>query len=430
MQFRALRRWTATPVPVLVALTFAAFGGGALAGRLSFATTRDESPYHDFSQLGRVMVLVENQYVEPVDHQKVVEGAIKGMVRELDPHSVYMPPDEFRLFQSDTEGKFGGIGVEVDLDDDVITVIAPIEGSPAERAGIRSGDRIVAVDGQGARGEPLDKLIRKLRGAPESKVQIAVKRAGTDTPIVFDLVREQIKVTSVVGKRLSADVVYLRVKQFQEGTHLEFLKTVGRLRQESPRPFTGVVLDMRANPGGLVDEASAISDEFLTSGTIYSTRHRGEVVEEIKAHGGGALVGIPMAIVVNEYSASAAELVAGSLQDNHRAKVVGAATFGKGSVQTILELPGGAGLKLTTMRYYTPNGRSIQAQGIQPDLVIDGERRADDPLAITREKDLEGHLPAEGKSVSPDAQLYRKPGAPTVARNKGFAGPRTAASTN
>ena len=166
MQFRALRRWTATPAPVLVALTFAAFGGGALAGRLSFATTRDESPYHDFSQLGRVMVLVENQYVEPVDHQKVVEGAIKGMVRELDPHSAYMPPDEFRLFQSDTEGKFGGIGVEVDLDDDVITVIAPIEGSPAERAGIRSGDRIVAVDGQGARGEPLDKLIRKLRGAP------------------------------------------------------------------------------------------------------------------------------------------------------------------------------------------------------------------------------------------------------------------------
>ena len=153
------------------------------------------------------------------------------------------------------------------------------------------------------------------------------------------------------------------MKQFQEGTHLEFLKTIGRLRQESPRPFTGVVLDMRANPGGLVDEASAISDEFLTSGTIYSTRHRGEVVEEIKAHGGGALVGIPMAIVVNEYSASAAELVAGSLQDNHRAKVVGAATFGKGSVQTILELPGGAGLKLTTMRYYTPNGRSIQAQG-------------------------------------------------------------------
>ena len=163
---------TRPSLTALAALTLAAFGGGALAGRLSHASARDESPYSDFGQLGRVLVLVENQYVEPVDHKKVVEGAIKGMVRELDPHSAYMPPEDFRLFQSDTEGKFGGVGVEVDLRDDAITVIAPIEGSPAERAGIRSGDRIVAVDGQGARGEPLDKLIRKLRGAPGTKVQI------------------------------------------------------------------------------------------------------------------------------------------------------------------------------------------------------------------------------------------------------------------
>src|SRR5215831_1022891 len=182
----------------MAALTLAALAGGAVAGRLSHASTRDESPYGDFGQLGRVLVLVENQYVEPVDHKRVVEGAIKGMVHELDPHSAYMPPDDFRLFQSDTEGKFGGVGIEVDLRDDAITVIAPIEGSPAERAGVRSGDRIIAVDGIGARGEPLDKLVRKLRGAPGSRVQLTVRRSGADAVLVFDLVREQIQVASVV----------------------------------------------------------------------------------------------------------------------------------------------------------------------------------------------------------------------------------------
>jgi len=190
-------------VSKIAALSLAAFGGGTVAGRMSHASTRDESPYSDFGQLGRVLVLVENQYVEPVDHKRVVEGAIKGMVHELDPHSAFMPPDDFRLFQSDTEGKFGGVGIEVDLRDDAITVIAPIEGSPAERAGIRSGDRVVAVDGQPARGEPIDKLVRKLRGAPGTKVQISVRRAGVENPVTFDLVREQIKVTSVVGKRMA-----------------------------------------------------------------------------------------------------------------------------------------------------------------------------------------------------------------------------------
>jgi len=412
----------------LAALTLAAFGGGAFAGRLSHATGRDESPYGDFGQLGRVLVLVENQYVEPVDHKKVVEGAIKGMVHELDPHSAYMPPDDFRLFQSDTEGKFGGVGVEVDLRDDAITVIAPIEGSPAERAGIRSGDRIVAVDGQGARGEPLDKLIRKLRGAPGTKVQIGVRRAGSDSTLTFDLVREQIKVTSVVGKRLNSDILYLRLKQFQEGTHQELVQTLARLRAESPAPFAGVLLDMRSNPGGLVDEASEIADEFLQSGTIYSTRHRGEVVEEVRAKGGGALVGVPMAVLVNEYSASASELVAGSLQDNHRATVVGAPTFGKGSVQTILELPAGAGLKLTTMRYYTPSGRSIQAQGIQPDILVESSRLADDGTKVTRERDLEGHLPAEGQATPRGATVFRQPGdAKNDKSSYPDAGPRTAA---
>jgi carboxyl-terminal processing protease len=425
------RSWFAAPSRLrFLAFTLAALLGGALGGRLSQASTQGESPYGDFGQLGRVLVLVEKQYVEPVDHKRVVEGAIKGMVHELDPHSAYLPPEDFRLFQSDTEGKFGGVGIEVDLRDDAITVIAPIEGSPAERAGVRSGDRIIAVDGQPARGEPLDKLVRRLRGAPGTKVQIGVRRASSEAPLTFDLVREQIKVASVVGKRLLSNVLYLRLKQFQEGTHDELMSTLARVRGETPAPFAGVLLDMRGNPGGLVDEAAEIADEFLATGIIYSTRHRGEVVDEVRAEAGGALVGPPMAVLINEYSASAAELVAGSLQDNHRATIIGAPTFGKGSVQTILELPGGAGLKLTTMRYYTPSGHSIQAQGIQPDILVESTRVATEPGRLIREKDLEGHLPAEEKAQVRSTQVVRKPDGPKVANSDSpdmDMGPRTAA---
>jgi carboxyl-terminal processing protease len=410
-------RKTVRPLPLLAALTLAAFTGGALVGRLSFATTREESPYRDLAQLARVLVLVENQYVEPVDHKRALEGAIKGMVRELDPHSAYLPPEDYRIFQSDTEGKFGGVGIEVDLRDDAITVIAPIEGSPAERAGIRSGDRIVSVDGVSARGEPIDRLVRRLRGTPGSRVQVGARRPETETTMMFDLVREQIKVASIVAKRLDSDVLYVRLKQFQEGTHRELLDAVGRARRESPRPFTGVLLDMRSNPGGLVDEASEVADEFLTEGAVYSTRHRGQVVEQVTARSGGALANLPTTVLVNEYSASAAELVAGALQDNHRATVVGAPTFGKGSVQSIVDLPSGAGLKLTTMRYYTPSGHSIQAQGIQPDILVESSRAAVSPLGVTRERDLEGHLPAEGEATTrKGVPVYRSPTPPDGAK--------------
>jgi carboxyl-terminal processing protease len=390
------RSWLA-----VIGLGAAAFAGGAAVGRVSFATSRDESPYAGLEQFGRVLVLVENHYVEPVDRKRTLQGAIKGFVRDLDPHSSFMPPEDYRLFRSDTEGTFGGVGVEVDLRDELITVIAPIEGSPAERAGIRSGDKIIAIDGRPARGEPIDKLVRMLRGAPGTSVEVAIRRAGSESPLVFRLVREQITVTSVVAKRLSGDVLYLRLKQFQQGTHDEMLAAIGNVRAAAP--ITGVVLDMRNNPGGLVDEAALVADELLEDGAIYSTRHRGQVVDEVHAHGGGALVRLPAAVIVNEYSASAAELVAGALQDNRRASIVGAQTFGKGSVQSILELPGGAALKLTTMRYYTPSGRSIQAQGIAPDVAVEAGRPAGDPIGVTRERDLEGHLPAETAAGRADA---------------------------
>jgi len=413
-----------------VLLTCAAFAGGAWLGKSSLATTRDESPYGELAQLGRVLVMIENQYVVPVEHQKVVQGAIKGMVRELDPHSTYMTPEEFRIFQSDTEGRFGGVGVEVDLRDEAITIIAPIEGSPADRAGILPGDRIVAIDGRGARGEPLEKLVRKMRGAPGSKVQVSVRRSGRDAPLTFDLVREQIRVASVVAARLAGDVLYLRLKQFQDGTHDEMLAALGQLRRASSVPYRGIVLDMRTNPGGLVDEASEIADEFLQAGTIYSTRHRGTVVDEVTARSGGALTEGRMAVLVNQYSASAAELVAGCLQDNGRATIIGNGTFGKGSVQSIVELPEGAGIKLTTMRYYTPKGRSIQAAGISPDIVIESPTTTRDPFDFMFERDLDGHLPPEGPPPAKPLAVYRAPAAPapsSSSASRGSALPRTSA---
>jgi carboxyl-terminal processing protease len=400
----------------VLGLGVAAFGGGAVTGRVSSATVRDQSPYAGLDQLGRVLVLVENQYVDPVDRKRLVEGAIKGLVGDMDPHSSFMPPEDYQLFKSDTEGTFGGVGVEVDLRDELITVIAPIEGSPAERAGIRSGDKIISVDGHAARGEPIETLVRRLRGAPGTSVDVAVRRADAEKLLVFHLVREQINVTSVVAQRLAGDVLYLRLKQFQQGTHDEMLADVGQVRAASSSPLVGVVLDLRNNPGGLVDEAALVADELLGDGCIYSTRHRGRIVDEVRAHRGGALRSLPAAVIVNEYTASAAELVAGALQDDRRATLVGAQTFGKGSVQSIFELPGGAGLRLTTALYYTPSGRSIQARGIAPDLLVKSAQPAAEVLGVTRERDLEGHLPAQtpradGRSR---AVFWSDGGAPTT----------------
>jgi carboxyl-terminal processing protease len=359
------------------------------------AVTREQTPYAAISQLSRVLVLVENNYVEPVDRSRILQGAIKGMVAELDPHSSYMPPEDFKEFQSETQGSFGGIGIEVDARQDSITVIAPIEGSPAARAGIRSGDKIVTIDGKPTRGQPLERIVRTMRGAPGTRVKVGVMRQGVDAPIEFELVREQVRMVSVVARHMEGDIAYLRIRQFQQGTRDDFLRAVGTIREQGKGRIAGVVLDMRSNPGGLVDQATAIADDILDRGTIYTTRHRGKIVEEATAASGGALARVPVTVLVNEYSASAAELLAGAIQDHKRGVIVGAVTFGKGSVQSILELPGGAGLKLTTMLYYTPSGRSIQADGIHPDVVLPSGAQANAAFPVLRERDMEGHLPSE-----------------------------------
>jgi carboxyl-terminal processing protease len=386
-----------------------AFGGGALATTFGAsraeATSRDSSPYAATLQLGRVLVEIENSYVEPVDRKKLVDGAISGMVASLDPHSAYMPPQDFAVFQSDTEGKFGGVGVEVDGRGDVLTVLSPIEGSPAERAGIKSGDRIVAIDGAEAIGTSLDKLTRKMRGAPGTHVKLSIVRAGVAHRLEFDLVREEIHVPSVAARMLEGNIAYVRVKQFQERSHQELVAAAARLRREAKGKIAGVVLDMRNNPGGLVDEAAEIADEFLPSGGIFTTRHRGEIIDDVKAKGGGAFADVPTVTLVNEYSASAAELVAGALQDNKRTIVVGANTFGKGSVQAIIGLPGGAGLRLTIARYYTPSGHAIQGDGVHPDVVVESTRVAAPAAPIVRERDLEGALAPEGTPRTPKADV-------------------------
>ncbi len=384
------------PAARVALFALALFAGGFTATELASARTADSSPYAMLQQMARVLVLIENDYVEPVDRARLVQGAIKGMVAELDPHSDYLTPEDYAIFQSDTEGRFAGVGVEVDFRDDYVTVIAPIEGSPAERAGIRSGDRIIAIDNGSVRGKSPDQLVRIMRGKPGTQVTLTVRRKGSDKLLYFSLTREIIKVSSVTGKLLAGDVAYVRIKQFQDGTHEELLQTIAKLRERAHGKLQGVLLDLRNNPGGLVDEASGVADEFLSGGTIYTTRHRGKIVDTVTATSGGAFASGPVVALVNEYSASAAELVAGALQDQHRASLVGARTFGKGSVQTIVDLPGGAGLRLTTMRYYTPSGRSIQAQGVMPDVKVAAAVVPDKTFGVVRESDLENHLPAEG----------------------------------
>ena len=382
----------------------------AIAG----AKHHERSPYEVLDQLARVLTLVEREYVEPVDRSRLLTGAIKGMVSELDPHSAYLPKRDFTIFRGDTEGRFGGVGVEVDFEVDYVTVIAPIEGSPAARAGIRSGDHIVAIDGLPVSGQSPQDLVRVMRGKPGSVVTLTVHREGSEKELYFRLTREVIEVASVATRLLDGNVAYVRIKSFQSGSHEELVDGIGKLNRQAGRDLVGMVLDLRSNPGGLVDEAVAIANEFLTGGVIYTTRHRSEVIDEVVATVHGSFRRGPVVVLVNEYSASAAELVAGALQDQRRATVVGARTFGKGSVQSIIELPDGDGLRLTTMRYYTPSGRAIQARGITPDVLVDAAYLPDRSFGVIRESDLENHLEKEATG-----QEGGDPEGPADAQNRG-----------
>ena len=384
---------------VFVALLAAAYLGGVATTRVANAVPRRHSPYQNLGVLARVMTHIEASYVDPVDQDKLVYGAIRGMVGTLDPHSSFMDPEEYRLLQSDTSGRFGGIGIEIDARDRKLTVVAPLDGTPAAAAGIRSGDQIVEINGRPTDGMSIDDAVRIMRGEPGTRVRIKLVRIGVTAPIELQLVRAIIRVDSIEARLLERGIGYVRIKTFQERTVEQLRRELDRLTQESRGTLTGLVVDMRNDPGGLLDQAILVADEFLSEGVIVTTRgQQGTVVEEDRAHARGTRPPFRMVVLVNEYTASASEIVAGALQDHGRAVVIGRRTYGKGSVQNVISLPDGSGLKLTTARYYTPSGRSIQEDGILPDVEVpempppaNAVEAASTPPQ--READLEQHLP-------------------------------------
>jgi len=371
-------------------------------------------PYEDLQLLSAVFGRIKSDYVETVPDDKLIKEAINGMVRGLDPHSDFLDAEAFRELQVSTQGKFGGLGIEVGVEDGVVRVTSPIEDTPAFRAGIKAGDLIVKIDDTATRGLPLSKAVEKMRGKPGTQVVLTVVRKDVDTPLSFTLTREEINVKSVRAKMIEPGYGYVRVRNFQERTGEDLAKALKEFYAKGD--LKGLVLDVRSDPGGLLNQAVAVSAAFLpkdalvvyTDGRTPDARMRLSANKENFSRRGedffkdlpAAVKKVPMVVLVDGGTASASEIVAGALQDHKRAIVMGNQTFGKGSVQTILPLGNNAGLKLTTARYYTPSGRSIQAKGIEPDIVVDDGRDTSNRI---REANLERHLetPASGAKEDP-----------------------------
>lgn len=403
-----VRRWRAL---ALTAALGASFAAGVLADHGAQALPPRASPYRRLGILSQVMAHIENSYVDPVDEDHLIDGAIRGMVGSLDPHSAWLNAEEYALLESDTTGQFGGVGIEIDARGDFLTVISPIAGSPAARLGVRAGDEIVSIDGRDARGLDVDEAVRRMRGAPGTHVRVVFQRRGQTEPMRLDMVREVVHVSSVDSHPLDGGYGYINLKSFQERASEEMDRALDELTRQSGGHLRGLVLDLRNNPGGLLDESVFIADEFLSSGVIVSTRGRDDGArDEARAHTAGTRPEFPIVVLVNEYTASAAEILAGALQDHRRATLVGTRTFGKGSVQTVIDLPDGSALKLTIARYFTPSGRSIQAQGIAPDVQVEQVDLPEEPAAGSadapeRERDLDQHLPNRENGDAPPAPL-------------------------
>ena len=369
----------------------------ALVAVMASEAPARRSPFEPLSIFARALALIELAYVEPVDQEQLVHGAIRGLADSLDPHTVFMDPEEYAIFKSDAEGRFAGIGVEVSTRDGWLTILSVFEGGPAAKAGLQPGDRFLAIEGEEARDLRLYDAVRRIRGEPGTKVNITIRRDGHADALERTLTRAFIELDPVDVELLGDGVVYVRIKAFQDGTAKELRRglddAVMTLKKKGG--VEGVLVDLRDNGGGLLDEAVWTSDEFLATGSIVSTRGRdGKVIKQYSARRAGTRPKWPIVVLINENTASASEIVAGALQDQDRATVVGVRSFGKGSVQTVYDLPGGSALKLTISRYYTPSGRSIQAEGITPDLVAEQPREDGEPDPL-REEELEGHLAAQ-----------------------------------
>ena len=346
-------------------------GSMAFVNQTAHATaTAKPETYHMLELFGDVLTTVDNQYVTPVDDKKLIQSAIDGMLTSLDPHSGYLNAEDYKDMRDQTRGEYGGLGLEVTSEDGVVKVISPMDDTPAAKAGIQSGDYITAIDGQSVLGLPLDQAVKQMRGDVGQTITLSIRREKKD-PFDVKLVREVIAVKSVKS-RMEGDYGYVRISSFNEKTGEETVNAVKSLEAKAPK-MKGLVLDLRNNPGGLLDQAVAVSDVFLDGGEVVSQRGRdAQDIERYNAKGGDLTHGLPIVVITNSGTASAAEIVSGALQDRHRAEIVGLTTFGKGSVQSVIPLRGGedGALKLTTARYYTPSGRSIQRTGITPDLEV------------------------------------------------------------
>ena len=372
--------------------------------------------YRLLTLFGDVFERVRAEYVDPVDDKDLIENSINGMLTGLDPHSSYMNSKAFRDMQVQTKGEFGGLGIEVTQDNGFIKVISPIDDTPASRAGVKAGDIITALDGRTVQGLSLNDAVDKMRGSPNSKITLTIKREGVDKPLEVSMLREIIRIQVVKQRMVSGDIGYVRLTQFTEQADAALKQAVRTLRQQSGGKLKALILDLRNNPGGLLDQAVAVSGDFVNQGEIVSTRARhSEDAQRWDAKGNDITGGLPLVVLINGGSASSSEIVAGALQDHHRAVLLGTRSFGKGSVQTVIPLPVNGAMRLTTARYYTPSGRSIQGLGIAPDVPVTETREETPRFGPERESDLNHVL--KNRGGTPDAPAAPRTDLPPVARD-------------
>jgi carboxyl-terminal processing protease len=377
-------------------------------------------PLEDLRAFTEVFGKVKTDYVETVEDKDLLESAIKGMLSGLDPHSTYLNRDEFKEMRIGTDGKFGGLGIEVSMENGFVKVIAPIDDTPAQRAGIKAGDIIVRLDDTPVKGMTLNEAVKIMRGEPGTDILLTVVREGEEGPLKITITRDIIRIKSVRGRTLEPGYGYIRISQFQSGTGTSMRKKLSELKKENGGELKGLVLDLRNNPGGVLNASVSVADAFITKGKIVYTEGRvKDSLLTFNASPNDLLKDAPIVVLVNGGSASASEIVAGALQDHHRAIIMGTKTFGKGSVQTIMPMNNGAALKITTARYYTPSGRSIQAEGIEPDIKVEQLQISDNgdaPVSRLREADLRDHLEnGKGKKsdkATKDDKASKKEGEP------------------
>lgn len=357
------------------------------------ATTDPQETYKQLNLFGDVFERVRAQYVDEVSDKTLIEYAVNGMLSSLDPHSSYLDEKDFDDMRVQTKGEFGGLGIEVTMEEGLVKVVSPIDDTPASKAGLKTGDYITHIDGKPILGMTLAEAVEKMRGKVDSPIEITVRREGVSEPLVFKMNRAVIKIKAVRSRVEMSDIGYLRVTSFNQNTFDSLKSAIEKIKKDSNGKISGYVLDLRNNPGGLLDQAILVSDAFLDKGEIVSTRGRdSKDIKRDNATTGDLTDGLPIVVLINGGSASAAEIVAGALQDHKRAIVMGTRSFGKGSVQTIVPLPGHGAMRLTTARYFTPSGRSIQAKGIDPDIIVEAAKLEKAEAEGFHEEDLKGAL--------------------------------------